>query len=164
MNKPEKPEVVKMFDNLAMFNLRQHVTKPTHCADNIIDLIITKQSSKFIFILTELEDDYFICDHRFVTVGINLLKPKLTRQKLLVRKLRGINLKAFQSDLNCELTAIDDIENVNDLVSLLNSVLCSSLDKHAPITEKLITNRKKYQFDEDLECQMHSKEKIWQRT
>lgn len=76
--------------------------------DNIIDLFITNQSSKSI--LTELEDDYIIYDHRCVIVGINVLKPKLMQQKLPVPNLHGIDLKAFQSDLNSELTVIDEIE------------------------------------------------------
>ena len=166
MNKSDSAECTKMLELLDIYNLQQHVTKPTHISANILDLIITNQSSKFI--LTELDDDYYISDHRFVSCRVNLVKPKLVRQKICVRKLREINLELFQLDLASKLENAEAVSDVDELVNVLNGALKSTLDDHAPVTEKVVSNRKRVPwFDDNASClkrKLRTREKFWLRT
>ena len=119
--------------------LQQHVDGPTHRDGRTLDLIITGCADNFISkvkILPELPSD-----HRRVLGNVDLSRPAPTRKSVTYRKLRNVDIEKFSEDI-----AISSLNNLagSDLgimIDQYNEILCSLLNKHAPLQSREIILR-----------------------
>ena len=87
----------KMCDLLNMFDLRQHVTVPTHKSGHILDLMITRCSNELVLSIPIV--DHMISDHMIVCSDLNLPKPSMKVRTVTYRNLNKIDKTAFTSEL-----------------------------------------------------------------
>ena len=146
MNKPNDKKVFQFNNLLEMFDLKQHISSPTHTGGNTLDLVITRKNS----LLFDCTVGELNSDHNCITMKLGIKKHKNITKEVTVRKTRSINLKNFKKDLGIHLSnnmkRNTDTRNFHDshyldkLVDLYNSTECV-LDKHAPAKVKNIVIR-----------------------
>ena len=107
-------------DTLNAFNLRQHITIPTHNLGHTIDLIITPNDY-----VGPLLPGLYISDHRMITLSTNIPKPKAEMNK--VRNLTDNKVQQFTEVFNN--TAILNTSNLADANNQLNSEILRTLEK-----------------------------------
>jgi hypothetical protein len=122
---------------LDTFDLKQHISTPTHNSGHILDLIITHSSTTISEIGTI---DLFLSDHSTVfchlPISSNSRPSRITKT---IRKFSAINPEAFSSDVLSSVLFTKPAETLPDLIEQFQSVLSTLLDKHAP--SKIISYR-----------------------
>ena len=118
-----------------MFDLIQTVDKPTHRCGHILDWILHRRDDEILqttHVSHELTSDHFtiVCD-------LDLLVPRQPPSFICKRNLRSVD--------NCSL--VQDIKQCLDpsmtfTAKQLDSILHSLLDKHTPITNCKISEKK----------------------
>ena len=93
MNKPELSSTKKLKGILNMFNLNQLVSKPTHIAGNILDLVITHELSHLVY---NLKVDELLSDHNSILFDLKISQPKKPRKRIKYRKTCNMNLADFK--------------------------------------------------------------------
>ena len=125
-----------------MSGFHQHVDKPTHICNHILDPVISRLDENLV---SRCVVDLLLSDHAVVL--FNILQPKPLRPKTVrtTRKLHDVNLETFQADLAHSLSSCDIHSDVDDLVKLYNSTVagqtCSSQTHHqevAPTTSMVL--------------------------
>lgn len=114
---------------LGLFNLKQHLDKPTHSAIYILDLLITRVC------------DPDLSDHFVVHCDILITKPSFERKEIEVCKLKTIDTTMICDELFNSSLLLHPPEDLHQLVFLYNSVLAAILDKHALVRRCVITIR-----------------------
>ena len=121
-------------DLIDSFGLCQLVAEPTHQRGYLLDLIITKSTTRNLLTGMRVQFD-LPSDHAVVTTRLSVPRPDPTKILANHRKLKAINLDAFKSSV-CSPTitplTIDTCNTVNELTDTYNSVLCNLMDFHAP--------------------------------
>ena len=118
---------------LQNFGLSQHVFFPTHDPGHILDLIITKVSSKFN--IRPFCIDTCIFDHNTVCVGLNLAKSH-RKKTFSYRRIKDINFTQFNQNYSVAFSNFEHL-GLDSLVNDFNSILPSIFDKYAPL--KIVT-------------------------
>ena len=89
----------------------------------------------------------------------------MVQQTITLRKLKGLDTGQLVNLMN--LQDLDEIANLNDLVSSFNSRSRTTLDEMAPIMKKTITIRQKNPWFNDqvheAKCRVRHREKMWRR-
>ena len=149
---------------LDMFGLVQHVSFPTHSANHLLDLVITRESESFI---SDISSGFQISDHYSIMCKLKCQKPKDLQRKITYRKLAKLDIDAFCSDIN-NLDFGGDNDSVDDLVEKYNKNLADVLDKHAPQKTRLVTIRSKRPwFDQRLQIERRNTRKLerkWRKS
>ena len=140
VNKPGLANSKKFLEILETFELKQHIMEPTHVAGNILDLVITRNDSMLI---TDITVDDLLSDHNAIIANLNLSKPRPPQKRIKFRQTRNIVTENFKIDLRHFFSSTANKLNTN-LNTLIEKFEKSEtvLNKHAPLTEKLITVRK----------------------
>ena len=81
--------------------------------------------------------DRGISDHFLISIELCLLKPKKQLRKVISRKMKGINISKFRSDVSALLWQ----SGYTDLYSHYTTCLRKLLDIHAPLTTRLVSDR-----------------------
>ena len=121
-------------DLLDTFNLKQHISTPTHRSGHTLDLIITREDDKIAsnFIVY----DPVISDHLAVHCQLTFTKPPFEKKEIHYRKLRSIDKTAF-----CQDILKSSLLTISKLVNLYNKELFALLEQHAPLKKKIVTLR-----------------------
>ena len=155
----------KMCDLLNMFDLRQHVTVPTHKSGHILDLMITRCSNELVLSIPTV--DHMISDHMIVCSDLNLPKPSMKVRTLTYRNLNTIDKTAFTSELKDISIDLQQIDDINHLAASYNVKMRQLLDKHAPVRSKTVVDRPMLPwYDADLKilkADRRRAEKAWRR-
>ena len=119
--------------------LQQHVDGPTHRDGHTLDLIITRCAANFISklkILPELPSD-----HKRVLCNVDLPRPVPTRKSVTYRKLRNVDIEKFSEDI--AISSLNNLEgsDLDIMIDQYNEILCSLLNKHAPLRSREIILR-----------------------
>lgn len=122
-----------------MFNLIQHVKKPTHEHGHILDLIVTRKSDDLID--GTPFPDKFISDHSSVLCRLKTARPSLVTKNVTFRKYKSIDISAFMDDISNSNLYRKTHGNIDELVASFNNTFRSTLDHHAPVKSKNITIR-----------------------
>ena len=130
------PEALRFLNILEVNNLQQHVLEPTHIANHILDLLITRRNDNLIrspTVFSGLPSDHFA-----VKCYVSITRPGLSRKRIKCRPLRKINSSEFLQDIQSSLDSIDPTSDLDTMVSGYHKKLCETLNKHAPwYTESL---------------------------
>jgi hypothetical protein len=156
----------KFKDLLFGFDLQQHVVGPTHKHGHMLDLVITRCLE--LDVQNLLTHGAVISDHSAVSFVLPHPKPVAGRKKVTFRKLKDIDIPAFQNDITNSALCESQTTNLEDLVSQYNKTLTAILDEHAPLQSKYITLRPHSPwFNEDIKkakiCR-RTAERQWRRT
>ena len=89
---------------LAENNLQQHVTKPTHKAGHMLDLVISRASSSIIS--TTDVYDASISDHISVLFNLIIRDPSFMPKVKLACDMRSFSYTKFKNDLCIKLNKI----------------------------------------------------------
>ena len=137
-------------DLLNSFRLNQIVTLPTHTSGNTLDLVLVRENSDFeiiIFItinsreIFKEQSEFHLSDHSFVLFNLSTKGPRLVRKETKFRKLRAIDDSLFQHDLKHLFSELQEICELEEIVSAYDKGLTDILDKYAPIISKKVTVR-----------------------
>jgi Endonuclease/Exonuclease/phosphatase family len=123
-------------DLLETFSLSQHISFPTHTSSHILDLLITRSSSKLVASTCPI--DLGISDHLAVcstlTLPVTLRPARVTKT---IRNFRSINTTAFSRDILNSLLYSNPATTLSSYLNQFNTSITAILNKHAP--EKTIT-------------------------
>ena len=125
------------FKDLLSSCLVNYITFPTHQAGHILDLVITWNNQEME--LRSIKPGYFLFDHCFVCVEIVIARPDVQNKILSYRKIKSIDKPSFAIDLESICQDLLWIDDLNELTAQYNCRLLSLLDKHAPVTTKILS-------------------------
>ena len=107
---------------LELFNLKQHVSTPTHKLGNTIDSVISIQKYGG---LLDLHTSNFLPDHCTIEWLYKINRLDTVKTRLFVRNLRKINQDEFARDLALAINEnIHDGQSLQELYDGFISVLC----------------------------------------
>ena len=131
-NRPNEGYTSELLGLLDTFGLEQAVKDSTHKKGNIVDWVVHRTVDNIL--KSCLVDNNLASDHFAVVCSLDVFKPPVPKCYKEVRKLKAIDLDDFKSDLvsslPCEPSALQ-----------LTSTLRATLDKHAPVSKRLVSNR-----------------------
>ena len=137
-NKKEHSEMKEFQELLSTFNLMQHVNFVTHNEGNTLDYIISREDDHLV---SSVSQGDVIADHSTVLANLQVTKPPTARKKVSVRKIKTIDSEKFGQDLLEKFSNLTLPNDVSDAFSLFDEGICTVLDKHAPLQEKIISIR-----------------------
>ena len=126
--------------------LQQHIHEPTHHLGHTLDVIMSRDTSS---ILTDVEVvDIDLCndngvtirDHYAVTSTLKHAMPRVVKKLVYYRKLQSIDIPSFCEDIAISSMNITT-EAVGELTERYIIGLCSIMDVHAPLIQRLVTER-----------------------
>ena len=131
---------------LAENNFMQHVTKPTHRAGHMLDLVITRIGSS-LFCDTDVIKSS-ISDHFSVTFTA---APNHIQQREQLRDIRHIDQQSFEKDLVEKLAEIDLQHDVNTIYNSYTDAVNYVMKKHALVKTRIRRNRvRQLWFTDDI--------------
>ena len=158
----DDPDAVLFSDILDAMGLIPHISVPTHIAGHTLNQIYSGLNSRAI--VCNCSQSALLSDHYAVLGHIVIPHTATTIRTVKARKLKNIDISMFMEDINTDaipLTVIDEV------VTALDTELLRVLDKHAPIKELKVTDRKKELWYEDhIKLQkriVKNREFIWNR-
>ena len=137
INDTDNTDAITFIDSMEVLGLVQHVSKYTHMAGNILDLIYTVQGDGLSVQYCSV--GLFVSHHKIILAAINLRKLTLTWQKIKMRKTKDIRPSDFESEFNNG--NIPETDNIDELNLAYNKELTQVYDKLAPVKEITITSR-----------------------
>jgi len=172
-DRPTHPDTCKVQNLFHAFGLKQHVIGATQKHGHTLDVVVTRDT----FTLSPPtiwdsgvgdEKGQSTTDHYAVGFQMNLAKPVPQREEITYRKLKDIDVQAFQDDIQCDPVLADPDGNLDQLVDAYNAGLTSILDKHAPLCTKTVTYRPHFpwftQELHDAKKERRRRERLYRRT
>ena len=129
----------KFHDIRVSFNLKQHVSLPTHNRGQILDLIITRAEDCLVSDI--VVKDPVLSDHLAVHCKLKLKKLPAERREVSFRKLKSININSMREDLKSSTVIMDAYTNLSGLINSYEHEPKRILDTHAPEKSRMITIR-----------------------
>ena len=146
---------------LDVFNLTQHVDKPTHKHGHILDLIITDQGEDLIKDIQVYIP--WISDHSLVSFNLTVPKPVSSRKTVVSRNWKSVDVEKFKEDVgNAEFSVDSDL--VSESVHQYDRILHALTEKYAPLRKKNISIRPRAQwFTTELSEEKRKKRRLERR-
>ena len=146
VNDNSDTDAEQFIDILEVHGLQQLVNAPTHRKGNILDLILVSESLHNK--VGNIKTGPFSSDHCWLYGQINTQKPRPPTHVIKYRKLDSIDISEFFTDLRFDFN--EDM-SLDQYIAEFNTKIITTLDKHAPIRSKKISNRlSKPWFDSNL--------------
>jgi exonuclease III len=170
INKRSSVLAKKFLNILKMFELKQHISSPTHESGNTLDLLITHADTSLKHTVDEQNSD-----HNNILFELSIHKPIAAKKIISFRKTKDIDIDKFKIDLKNRFEMLNDSQvntpkTPNDLHTLMMAYESSKaiFDNHAPETKRLITIRNPTPWNtSDIRPAKIAKrkaEKKWRRT
>ena len=121
----------KILDLLKIFNFAQSLNLPTHTHGHILDWIIYRPDDKILVsssVLNELTSDHFA-----LLCSLDLRIPEPPSINSSFRNIKYIDRHQLASEISLKLASI-----VNPNVDTFHHCLRALLDKHSPISSKIV--------------------------
>ena len=127
---------------LDLFNLKQHVTVPTHRSGHILDLVISRKDAEALKVNELVVMEQLISDHKANCFQLNLQKPLNERKSVVSRRLRNFDFEAFykiiiSSGLRADVSDL----SLELIVDRYDNVLRDTMDILAPVKSRTIVLR-----------------------
>ena len=141
VNDPSDKNASDFLDILESQNYVQLVKVPTHEAGNTLDLVIKHRDDASLNNIHAQTSH--LSDHNIVLFDYNIERPKLAKKKVTFRKYKSMDIETFKnaiitSDLT---TRVEHAKSNEDKMFIFNETITELLDRHAPLTSKVITIR-----------------------
>ncbi len=152
-------------DILDAMGLQQHISGPTHRSGNTLDLLITRTTDKVLYGNPCV--DAMISDHCSLLFRVQVKKPAPILKRITYRKLKDIDVNAFEMDLsNSELVRSPPTE-LSALVRAYNDCLSTAMDLHAPAVTRDVPVRDRQPWYNDTIREEKRKrrklERVWKQ-
>ena len=137
-------DVIRFYQILNAFSLKQYVNVSTHEKGNIIDLVICNPDILQISDLSVCSDT--LSDHSVIYFNINYNVNHNMPKVVMSRNLKSINESDFKEDLEIKLAEFrsqDLHANFKNSVTGFYQIQQDTMDKHAPLTQKVVYNNNK---------------------
>ena len=139
MDKQDDVYSKQLSELLFSLDLHQHVSGPTHIHGHTLDLVLTRSSEELV--KTVMLCQPVLSDHKPIILTCSVDRPSAPKKLVRCRKLKDIDIDKFKSDVQHSNLITSPASDVTTLVNQYNDTLCDILDKHAPVTEKVVTLR-----------------------
>jgi len=121
---------------LESFDSIQHVSKATHTAGHILDLVITPRADNF----SDVKVGDLMSDHRLITFKLDVRRPCLISDWVSCRQWNKLSLPEYANDL-CVSRLVSNLEQLADLsadelADLYNREMSELFDKHCPVIRR----------------------------
>ena len=120
------------------FSLKQHVNSPTYYRGHILDLVISKRSSKLVKDTSVIER---ISDHKAVVIELNVLKQQRNDIKKTFHQYKWLDVEQFQHDILCSQFYMSPSSDVDEFSGQYHHEISRLVSIHAPITTRSVTSR-----------------------
>ena len=131
-------QFINLLDSHSLIN---HVNFPTNNKNNILDLLITRPTDSLK--IKNINPGTLFSDHLFIHAKLSLPRPILSKKAVQFRNIKSINTNNFKYDL--QTIDLTPPSHLNSAVSLdvehFDKSLTQILDKHAPLLNKIITEK-----------------------
>jgi hypothetical protein len=109
-----------------------------------------------------------ISDHSAITFKLPFTKPSRVKRTISIRQLKSIDVEAFRKDLS-ETTFVTDPADDIDLLSVqYHTCLSQVLSQHAPVTERIVTDRSGFPWFTDncrkAKSEKRRAERAWRKS
>lgn len=147
LDKPDDFDAQRFLQCMEDHSLKQHVTEPTHIRGHILDVLITKDTSKMVSNVNVMDsgvrnsDGHRSVDHFTVSFDTNLSKPGSQRKCVSFRKFKEVNIPSLQSDIRKSPLLNLQEGTADELAEAYDKGVKKLVDKHAPVRQKTITLR-----------------------
>ena len=131
LDDPNDSSAINFLNLLELHGLTQHVHKPTHKNEHILDLLITHANSSIITDVTV--HDPGLSDHQAVMSSSSLLKPARQTKEVKYRKIKSMNITKFEHDLAASPIWESKSTTLDELITSYDNFLEVVLDAYAPI-------------------------------
>ena len=137
------------------FSLSQLIENPTRITDKtktLIDLVLVNKPNNVLF--SGCCDAPGISDHHFTYLAYSLKKEKFKPYKVTKRDFKNVNWDKFNDD--AELMPWENVlvvSNVNSKVTVLENLIQSILDKHAPYKTFTVTKKNSTPWNNNRDIQ-----------
>ena len=113
----ESTDARQMNEMIDLYNLKQHVTGPTHIKGHTLDIIITPNKDGFLQDLKISEND--LSHHHLINFNIvAMTETSKEERKISFRCIRNVDLTEFRKDVQEGLNALPE---TSDLVTKMNN-------------------------------------------
>ena len=141
---PNSPGTKSLLDNFVEpFSLTQLINKPTRITDNsktLIDLIFVNKPHNVIF--SDCVDAPGVSDHHLTYLAYSLKKEKFKPFSVTKRDFKNIDWIKFNHDLEyMPWENVHTVNEVNNKVIILENLIHSLFDKHAPYKTFTVTKK-----------------------
>ena len=141
---PNSPSTKSLLDNFTEpFSLQQIINKPTRITDKsktLIDLIFVNKPNNAIF--SSCCDAPGVSDHHFTYLAYSLKKEKFKPFSVTKRDFKNTDWPKFNHDLEVlPWENVYTVSEVNDKIIILENLIHSHLDKHAPYKKFTVTKK-----------------------
>ena len=168
-NETLNPDVIRFYEILNSFNLKQFVNEPTHERGNTIDLIICNPENLTITDLNVCPDTP--SDHSVIYFNIDYSVSHSEPNVVRSRNLGMVKEADFKRDLEAgleEFRSRNFYTGFKDSVLMFNQIQQDTLNKHAPERDKVMYNNNKPKWmDQEFKvarANRRKKYKKWRRT
>ena len=162
INNENNENAANFKESMVAFGLVQHVTRPTHKSDNMLDLIFMENFSEIDIHSCILGD--LLSDHCMINYKTSLRCQEICCRDINYCDLANIKLELMSEDIK---PGIMNGDTLDTQVEKLENTLKGSLDKHAPLQTKSVMNRQKVPwFTEEvreMKKRMKCREKLWRK-
>ena len=137
VNKLHDEEAVTFHDFLSSFGLQNHILFPTHRSQNILDLVITHESTE---IVSNFRQGKMISDHFAVLFNLHIPSRPRHERSIKFRKVKEIDASSFATDLRKAFIPLTspNLDELTKLVDGYNKVVASVLDQYAPLKTRRV--------------------------
>ena len=131
----ESPSV-KFHEIINIFDLKQHVTGPTHIKGHTIDIVITRNNKSTVenVVITK----YNLSHHFLIDFLYNAELSESTMKTITYRNVKKVNSLNFSKDVQDKLSTIPQSHDMKETITNYNRAMTSVMDKHAPLITKTI--------------------------
>ena len=138
-------------DLLESLDLKQHVRCRTCKSGNVLDHIITSNSSKVAMDSSEPVEDLVFSDHSMVSLFLSFQKEEIKRKTLSYRPIKNVDPSDVRKGLSTIVsTSLQSTSSsLENAVSQIDAALHSLLEELAPIKTKRLTSRSKHPWFSD---------------
>ena len=158
----DDPNATMFTEILDAMGLVPHVKTSTHKAGHTLDQVYTVLDSQIK--ISGCCQGTLLSDHYIIQCQASIPTNITVSRSVTSRKLIDIDHKAFMNDINCEAI---NMTNIDEAIKTLNAELLRVLDKHAPLKERRVTERKKEPWYEGHIKQqkkvVRNREHIWRK-
>ena len=116
---------------LDLYNLKQHVSKPTHSKGHTLDVILTPNKENYLNGIDMSPID--LSDHFLVNFNLNVEKKLKLTKVINYRPTKNVDIEKFCQDVTEKLAALPPTNDVGKRVGSYNEVLQNLVEEYSPM-------------------------------
>ena len=126
----------KFHEIIDIFDLKQHVSGPTHIKGHTIDVVITRNNKSTVdnVVITK----YNLSHHFLIDFVFNAELSESITKTITYRNVKKVDCLKFRNDIQDTLSDLPHSNNMKEKITNYNNAMTTVLNKHAPVITKTI--------------------------